>query len=323
MTFQLRFREYLTSALDFIYPPRCSVCQVFLLRKSDFQHLQKSSKTSALSSALKLDEQLNSLFCPWCAPTDASLWMNLSPVRDNNSAAIRHIKPKQSVCSICDEYFFRKNQENTLQICDLCSFSPMSDLRMGIPPGVIRSIWYYTEQIERMILAIKYNGARSLLPYCSHLFLDLINELLNSTEKSLDAQHTWDAIIPIPSTTNSLRNRGFHHMHLISTLLAKKIKIPVLTEAVVPVGNRPRQVTLEIKERHNNMKNGFVVNKRQLRLLPRNARILLLDDVLTTGSTITAVCETLKKTPISRADILTLARSPRFSHHRTVAITDN
>jgi ComF family protein len=113
-----------------------------------------------------------------------------------------------------------------------------------------------------------------------------------------------DIIIPVPLHSKRLRKRGFNQ----SLRLAKRIfpHIPLGINFLLRQLNTRPQTELSLKERHNNVKNAFKV----IRPLPEGARsILLVDDVYTTGATVKACTQALKKAGAKEVHVFTVART--------------
>ena len=77
---------------------------------------------------------------------------------------------------------------------------------------------------------------------------------------------------------------------------------------LVRTKNTKPQIELRKKERENNLKNVFAVNKKY-RELVRGKKILLIDDVMTTGATVENCAKTLKKCGARKVVVLTIART--------------
>ena len=110
-------------------------------------------------------------------------------------------------------------------------------------------------------------------------------------------------VVPIPTATKRVRERGFDH----SALLAKKIAQELRLEyrSVLARLGQTRQVGAKRSDRLKQMDSKFRV-KRSASVLGR--KILLIDDVVTTGSTLNAVSKTLRDAGATRVDALIFAK---------------
>lgn len=113
-----------------------------------------------------------------------------------------------------------------------------------------------------------------------------------------------DGIVPVPLSRKRLKERGFNQSLLMAREISEKAKIPILMDILVKNRETPPQTGLSARERLVNLKNAFEV-KGDIREL----RILLFDDVMTTGATVTECSKKLMKAGAKEVSVLTLARS--------------
>lgn len=117
-----------------------------------------------------------------------------------------------------------------------------------------------------------------------------------------------DAVIAIPTTLGHRINRGYNQSALLAEPLAKRLDRCFLGRAVARTGHPKRQSSLSEEERAENVKGTFVVREPEL---VRGRTILLVDDIMTTGSTLSECAKTLKDAGAWRVWSVTLARSVR------------
>jgi ComF family protein len=115
-----------------------------------------------------------------------------------------------------------------------------------------------------------------------------------------------DGIVPVPVTNRTLRERGFNQALLLSVVLSRQVRIPVYMDILYKKMDTPAQIGLGARERAHNLRNAFAVRGRL-----RNQRLLLLDDVMTTGATVRECAKTLVKSGAREVVVVTLARSMR------------
>jgi ComF family protein len=113
-----------------------------------------------------------------------------------------------------------------------------------------------------------------------------------------------DGVVPVPLTIKRLRERGFNQSLLLARVISREKKLPLLIDILFKKKETPPQTGLSGKERLLNLKNAFVV-KRDIRGL----RLLLVDDVMTTGATVTECSKQLMKAGAKEVTVLTLARA--------------
>jgi competence protein ComFC len=113
-----------------------------------------------------------------------------------------------------------------------------------------------------------------------------------------------DGIVPVPLSIKGLRERGFNQSLLVAKFISKGIKVPLLMDLLFKKKETRPQIGLSAKERMLNLKNVFVVREEI-----KGLRLLLVDDVMTTGATVTECSEQLMKAGAKEVLVLALARS--------------
>jgi ComF family protein len=114
----------------------------------------------------------------------------------------------------------------------------------------------------------------------------------------------YHCVLPMPLHKNSLRERGFNQSVFLAGPLAKKLKIPLFRELLVKSVATLPQHGLSRELRLRNVRGVFSVTKAP------PPRVLLLDDVLTTGATMRAAALCLLRAGAERVDAVVLARTP-------------
>ncbi|MDD2335236.1 MAG: ComF family protein [Geobacteraceae bacterium] len=115
-----------------------------------------------------------------------------------------------------------------------------------------------------------------------------------------------DCIIPVPLHRRRLRERGFNQSQLIGQILAKSWEIPLSVHNLRRIHWTKPQTGLSAAERERNIRNAFEV------ALPdrvKGKRLLLVDDVYTTGSTVTECAKTLRQSGAKEIHVITVARA--------------
>ena len=116
-----------------------------------------------------------------------------------------------------------------------------------------------------------------------------------------------DVIIPIAMHKHKLLKRGYNQAALIAMKIAKLKKIKYLPQAVIKVVNTDSQAGLKKSQRIKNIKNSFKLNDKFINEI-RGKKILLIDDLITTGASIDECCKILKLASPSQIFVLTLAK---------------
>jgi ComF family protein len=114
-------------------------------------------------------------------------------------------------------------------------------------------------------------------------------------------------IVPVPLHRSRLRQRGFNQASLLAGHLARHGSIPMTPDILIRTRPTIPQVELSAEERKTNVNGAFAV-KRAADIQGKS--ILLLDDVMTTGSTMNECAKMLKKSGATRVVALAIARTP-------------
>lgn len=168
--------------------------------------------------------------------------------------------------------------------------------------GVIYSAFDYEGGIREAIHRLKFNDR----PGNAAVLIDLSYPLLESSlcyvTQPFNESTKYDIIIPVPIHFLRKRQRGYNQSRLLADSLAKRMQIPVKENVLVKVLNTPPQSTLGRGDRHENLKGAFQVKKQVSGL-----KILLVDDVMTTGSTLEQCGKALMDAGAAQVDAYVVA----------------
>lgn len=118
-----------------------------------------------------------------------------------------------------------------------------------------------------------------------------------------------DALLCVPLHDSRLRERGYNQALELAKPLARALRLPLLRNALHRVRHTQAQSGLDAKARRRNLRNAFIVQPGST--LP--SHVVLLDDVMTTGSTMRECARVLRKAGVQRVDVWALARAPARS----------
>ena len=116
---------------------------------------------------------------------------------------------------------------------------------------------------------------------------------------------SYDTIIPVPISKKRRKERGYNQSELIAKEMAKNLGIEYNTDCLIKVKNIVEQSKLNKEERQKNIQGVYELHK-QNRL--QNKKILLIDDIYTTGSTVNECCKILKQASPKQIEVFTLAK---------------
>ena len=112
-------------------------------------------------------------------------------------------------------------------------------------------------------------------------------------------------MVPIPLTKKKLKQRGFNQSEEIVKELSESLKIFFLDDCILKIKETSPQIELSGKAREENIKGAFLVKNNEK---IKNKKILLVDDVYTTGSTMEEVSKVLKESGAKEVWGLVVAR---------------
>ena len=115
-----------------------------------------------------------------------------------------------------------------------------------------------------------------------------------------------DLILPVPLHAKRLKERGYNQALEIARPVGRHFGLPVLPRLCRRVRMTPAQVNLDRQARRKNLRNAFKVTGTVA-----GKTIALLDDVVTTGTTVSELARCLKRAGAARVDVWAVARTPR------------
>ena len=185
-------------------------------------------------------------------------------------------------CFRCSKPLKREEQE----YCKDCRKTRLFDQGIGIFP--------YGSVLQESLFKLKYGKRQEYGSFYGQIAAVYSREIIRN----------WgvEIIIPIPLHRKRIEKRGYNQAELIAEALGKTLCIPVDSRLMKRKVNTRPQKELDYRERKQNMKNAFFLKGEN-----RYRRILLVDDIYTTGSTIEAAAELLKRNGAENVFFLTIA----------------
>jgi ComF family protein len=211
---------------------------------------------------------------PFCAPCWASLPVGLGPG-----------------CPVCGEPF-----------PGLAGALPCEACRRRPPPyAFARAVAAYKDGMREAIHAMKYGGRAVVATPLGRLLAEAAPDALPAPPAE------WaEALVPVPLHPTRLAERGFNQAELLAAPCAARWRVPVLGRALVRTRATPPQTDLDAAARRANVRDAFRV-PRAAAIAGR--RLLLVDDVLTTGATAGAAAGALRAAGAAAVGVLALART--------------
>jgi ComF family protein len=228
-------------------------------------------------------------------------------------------------CRICDKLLTRASR---VPICEECmaSFAPVPAVACeicGRPLGGVnatqeqpllceacrdktyaferaRSFAMYEGPLVQAILLLKFEQIEPLGAW----FAERLAEVVRDAGELLAA----DLVVPVPLHRQREKERGYNQAALISKPLARRLQLPHKAVLLVRTKPRPDKRILSLEERWESVRGAFATRPGSQ---VDNQRVLLVDDVLTTGATLDACSRALRKGGARSVLGLTVARAAR------------
>ncbi len=147
---------------------------------------------------------------------------------------------------------------------------------------------------------VKYQSRLELIKPITQPMADLLSDFY--------LEDQWpEVVIPVPLHEKRLRKRGYDQALLVAKALKKQLPdvITLENQLIKRVKHSSPQQNLDAKDRQKNIKQAFALQKNL-----QYRHIALVDDVVTTGATVSEITKLLKKAGAERVDIWSIARTP-------------
>jgi len=201
-----------------------------------------------------------------------------------------------NVCGICDEI-------NKNSLCTKCN----KKLKQITKYKLIK---YKNKFFDEHLYVFKYDGIirEKIIQYKfykkSYIYKTFVKIILKN-EKKYGFLENYDIIIPVPIHKKRKNERGYNQSCLIAKELGYNLCIEYMNNILYKKINNIMQSTLTQKQRIENVKNVYgIKNNKHI----KNKKIILFDDIFTTGSTANECAKLLKKNGAKKILVLTLAK---------------
>ncbi len=182
-----------------------------------------------------------------------------------------------SACPRCLSYAGRKG-------CSFCAGGGMPSVEQAFAP------LYYLPASRKLVISLKFGGTDEALPFLGERMADSLT------------RRDFDCILPVPLHRRRQRLRGVNQAALLAHEVSRRTGIPVREDLLQRARNTRAQSSLSHRRRGANVRDAFVLLPGAD---PSGLRILLCDDVRTTGETADACAGTLRKAGAQEVCLLT------------------
>lgn len=155
------------------------------------------------------------------------------------------------------------------------------------------SCFAYAFPVDAMMQALKYGGRLSIA--------NMSGEFLAAR---VAGRPLPDLLIPMPMHPHRLKERGFNQAAEIARTVSRITGVPLATEAVIRTRETKPQASLPLANRKRNMRNAFACTQDF-----SGKRVVILDDVMTSGTSLDELAGTLKKVGAVEVECWTVART--------------
>lgn len=196
-------------------------------------------------------------------------------------------------CGICHKIY-------KAWICPKCYYRLKNELKFNKENKENFNIYYigfYEKTLRKLLLKFKFKESA----YLSNTLV----EILSKNQEMIKALKKYDYIIPVPMHTTNKEIRGYNQTELLAKQINNRFNIKYENNILLKIKQNKRQSELKEKERIENVKNIYELQKGEL---IKNKNILLLDDIYTTGNTIKSCRKELEKAHPKKIDVLVMAK---------------
>jgi ComF family protein len=189
-----------------------------------------------------------------------------------------------------------------MQACIRCALplaSPGDGLICGecqqTPPVYDQAValFHYEQPVSHLIQTLKFGRRLAVARTLGRLL----------AERLQDHSPRPDVLLPVPLHPRRYRERGFNQSAEIAEALSRHLGIPMNTTLCTRIRQTPAQAGLSARARRGNLRGAFGVSKTRL-----PAHIAIIDDVVTTGTTVNELARTLRRAGVVYLQVWSLAR---------------
>lgn len=222
---------------------------------------------------------------------------------------INNVKCALSHCLLC-----KGKCTNISLLCDICYHDLptfKSHKNLLAQPKYARDISHeyidnliclapYQWPLSSWINQLKYQQNFELSNLLSHILMQHIHDELLSL-----CSHSNTALMSVPIHISRWQARGYNQSHLLAKNIAKVYQYTYQPEAIIRIKSTEKQVGKSGSERRKNIKNAFMVNPSIPLYMPEH--VILIDDVITTGTTANELARLCKQKGANKVTVITLA----------------
>ena len=155
----------------------------------------------------------------------------------------------------------------------------------------------YAYPLDHMVRALKYHGAVT--------YARVLGELLAARLRAVPMPHLPELLLPVPLAAGRFRERGYNQAIELGRYLERGLNVPMRADVLLRIRETREQAGLPRSERRKNIRGAFALRGTAA------SHVALIDDVITTGSTINELARMLKANGVRRVEVWAVARARR------------
>ena len=202
-----------------------------------------------------------------------------------------------NVCGFCDKV----NKNSLCKNCELM----LSKYEINCIKKIINEKYFdylccllkYENNVREKIIQYKFNEK-------SYLY-KTFTKIIIKNKKIYGFLKLYDIIIPVPMHKNKKAVRGYNQSELIAKEMSKNMGLSFENDVLIKTKNTQVQSLLKKTQRTDNVKNAFAINNNEK---INNKKVILIDDIYTTGSTVNECSKVLKQAGAKEICVVTIAK---------------
>ncbi|HJJ08835.1 MAG TPA: ComF family protein [Clostridiaceae bacterium] len=210
-----------------------------------------------------------------------------------NSALDYFFPPICGMCGEINENYICNNCYENIKKIKKCVINEYNNRNFSKHLYIFR----YEGIIRNKIIEYKFEDKGYLYKMFAKIIL--------SDKKTCNFIKRYDVIIPVPISKKRKKKRGYNQSELVANELAQKLNQDIWTDIIIKKKDNKPQSELNKLERIKNVEDIYEINKP---IEVKNKKVLLLDDIYTTGSTVNEIARKLKQNQTQEIGVITLAK---------------
>lgn len=194
----------------------------------------------------------------------------------------------QSLCIKCKIELKKHEESNIIKEGEIIEGKYFNELMY---------IFKYEGMVRKLILDYKFNDK-------SYIHITFVNFLLKN-KKIFENIKKYDKIIPVPISKKRFKERGYNQSLLIAKEISKQTNLELVNNCLLKTKNIVEQSKLNKEQREKNIQGVYELQNKEL---IESKKILLIDDIYTTGNTVNECSKVLRRGNPTKIGILVLAK---------------